>query len=56
MNFVNPMADIKELDLKTQNYTMSGVNDEGSKSGDDAIKVLSADGLEVTIDFTVFLG
>jgi hypothetical protein len=48
------MADIKELDLKTQNYTMSGVNDEGSKSGDDAIKVLSADGLEVTIDLTDF--
>lgn len=53
LNFVNPLADIKELDLKTQNYTMSGVHDEGQKSGDDAIKVLSADGLEVTIDLTV---
>lgn len=53
LNFVNPLADIKELDLKTQNYTMSGVHDEGSKSGDDAIRVLSADGLEVTIDLTV---
>lgn len=53
LNFVNPLADIKELDLKTQNYTMSGVHDEGSKSGDDAIKVLSKDGLEVTIDLTV---
>jgi regulator of protease activity HflC (stomatin/prohibitin superfamily) len=53
LNFVNPLADIKELDLKTQNYTMSGVHDEGSKSGDDAIKVLSSDGLEVTIDLTV---
>ncbi|OYU64844.1 MAG: band 7 protein, partial [Cytophagaceae bacterium BCCC1] len=27
LNFVNPLADIKELDLKTQNYTMSGVHD-----------------------------
>jgi regulator of protease activity HflC (stomatin/prohibitin superfamily) len=53
LNFVNPLADIKELDLKTQNYTMSGVHDEGQKSGDDAIRVLSADGLEVTIDLTV---
>jgi regulator of protease activity HflC (stomatin/prohibitin superfamily) len=53
LNFVNPLADIKELDLKTQNYTMSGVHDEGTKSGDDAIRVLSADGLEVTIDLTV---
>ena len=32
---------------------MSGVHDEGAKAGDDAIRVLSADGLEVTIDLTV---
>ncbi|MBK6979822.1 MAG: prohibitin family protein [Cytophagaceae bacterium] len=53
LNIVNPLVDVKEMDIKTQNYTMSGVHDEGSKSGDDAIKVLSADGLEVTIDLTV---
>lgn len=53
LNVVNPLADVHEMDLKTQNYTMSGVHDEGSKAGDDAIKVLSADGLEVTIDLTV---
>jgi regulator of protease activity HflC (stomatin/prohibitin superfamily) len=41
------------LHFKTQNYTMSGVNDEGDKSGDDAIRVLTSDGLEVTIDLTV---
>ena len=35
---------------------MSGVNDEGEKAGDDAIKVLASDGLEVTIDLTVFTG
>jgi regulator of protease activity HflC (stomatin/prohibitin superfamily) len=32
---------------------MSGIHDEGAKSGDDAIRVLTADGLEVTIDLTV---
>jgi regulator of protease activity HflC (stomatin/prohibitin superfamily) len=32
---------------------MSGVNDEGELSGDDAIRVLTADGLEVVIDLTV---
>ncbi|RYD70585.1 MAG: prohibitin family protein, partial [Sphingobacteriales bacterium] len=37
----------------TQNYTMSGVHDEGEKGGDDAIRVLTADGLEVVIDLTV---
>jgi regulator of protease activity HflC (stomatin/prohibitin superfamily) len=53
LNFVNPLYEIDRLDVKTMNYTMSGINDEGSKAGDDAIKVLTADGLEVTIDLTV---
>ena len=53
LHFVNPLLDIQRVDIKTQNYTMSGVNDEGEKAGDDAIKVLASDGLEVTIDLTV---
>ncbi|OIN60148.1 prohibitin family protein [Arsenicibacter rosenii] len=53
LNFVNPLASVTDMDVKTQNYTMSGVNDEGQKSGDDAIRVLAADGLEVVIDLTV---
>jgi regulator of protease activity HflC (stomatin/prohibitin superfamily) len=53
LHFVNPLLEIQKLDVKTQNYTMSGVNDEGNKNGDDAIRVLTSDGLEVTIDLTV---
>lgn len=53
LHFINPLLDIKMIDIKTQNYTMSGINDEGNKVGDDAIKVLTSDGLEVTIDLTV---
>ena len=53
LHFINPLLEIQKLDVKTQNYTMSGVNDEGLKSGDDAIRVLTADGLEVTIDLSV---
>lgn len=53
LHFVNPLLDIQKIDVKTQNYTMSGINDEGNKSGDDAIRVLTSDGLEVTIDLTV---
>ena len=53
LNFVNPLVSVDRLDVRTQNYTMSGVNTEGQKSGDDAIKVLTSDGLEVTIDLTV---
>ena len=53
LHFINPLMEVRSLDIKTQNYTMSGTNDEGMKTGDDAIRVLTADGLEVTIDLTV---
>ncbi len=53
LNFVNPLATVTEFDIQTQNYTMSATSDEGNKSGDDAIRVLTADGLEVVIDLTV---
>ena len=53
LNFVNPLVDVRQLDVRTLNYTMSGIHDEGTKSGDDAIRVLTADGLEVTIDLSV---
>lgn len=53
LSFINPVLDVKELDIKTQNYTMSGIHDEGNQAGDDAIRVLTSDGLEVTIDLTV---
>jgi len=53
LNLVNPLVDVKEVDVRTQNYTMSGIHDEGSKEGDDAIRVLTKDGLEVTIDLSV---
>jgi len=53
LNIINPLVEVVTFDVRTQNYTMSGVNDEGDKGGDDAIRVLSADGLEVIIDLTV---
>ncbi|MDX2189540.1 MAG: prohibitin family protein [Bacteroidota bacterium] len=53
LHLVNPLMEIKTFDKKTQNYTMSSVHDEGDKMGDDAIRVLTADGLEVIIDLTI---
>ena len=53
LNFVNPLVTVTELNIQTQNYTMSGIKNEGNKSGDDAIRILSTDGLELTIDLTV---
>jgi regulator of protease activity HflC (stomatin/prohibitin superfamily) len=53
LNVVNPLVQVVMFDVKTENYTMSAVQDEGSKQGDDAIRVLTADGLEVVVDLTV---
>ena len=53
LHMINPLVEVTRLDIKTQNYTMSGIHDEGAKMSDDAIRVLTADGLEVTIDLTV---
>jgi regulator of protease activity HflC (stomatin/prohibitin superfamily) len=53
LNVVNPLVEVTTFDIKTQNYTMSGMQDEGNQKGDDAIRVLTADGLEVVIDLTV---
>lgn len=53
LHFINPLIDVQHMDIKTENYTMSAVRDEGSKEGDDAIRVLTSDGLEVVMDLTV---
>jgi len=53
LNFINPLVEVIKMDIKTKNYTMSGVHDEANKATDDAIRVLTADGLEVTIDLSV---
>ncbi len=53
LHMVNPLLDITIFDVQTQNYTMSAIHGEGAQEGDDAIRVLSNDGLEVVIDLTV---
>jgi len=53
LHIVNPLLNITIFDAQTQNYTMSAIHEEGAQEGDDAIRVLSNDGLEVVIDLTV---
>ena len=53
LHVINPLLDITDFDIQTQNYTMSAIHGEGAQEGDDAIRVLSNDGLEVVIDLTV---
>jgi regulator of protease activity HflC (stomatin/prohibitin superfamily) len=53
LHVINPLVDITPFNIQTQNYTMSAVHSEGEVVGDDAIRVLCSDGLEVTIDLSV---
>lgn len=39
LHFVNPLIEVMEMDIKTQNYTMSGLHDESIGAADDAIRV-----------------
>jgi regulator of protease activity HflC (stomatin/prohibitin superfamily) len=53
LHLINPMVEVTTFSVQTQNYTMSAKSSEGQVEGDDAIRVLSSDGLEVTIDLSV---
>jgi regulator of protease activity HflC (stomatin/prohibitin superfamily) len=53
-HLINPFSQVVEMEVRTRNYTMSGVADEGQKKGDDSIPVITSDGLTVKLDATVF--
>lgn len=53
LNFVNPLVDVTIFNTLTQNYTMTSSYDEGQRAGDDAVPVLSKDGLQLEIDLTI---
>jgi len=54
LHFINPFSQVVEMEVRTRNYTMSGIADEGRKQGDDSIPVITSDGLTVKLDSTVF--
>lgn len=58
LNFVNPLVEVQELDIKTQAYTMSGQNDQDENEikikKSDPIQTLSSDGLTLILDVTVW--
>ncbi len=53
LHFIDPVVEVTTFSIQTENYTMSAKDSEGQVQGDDAIRVLSSDGLEVTIDLSV---
>ncbi|MCK4525164.1 MAG: prohibitin family protein [Candidatus Andersenbacteria bacterium] len=53
-HIVNPLAEVTKLSIRTEQYTMSVVKEEGQKAGDDSIDALTNEGLTVKLDITVF--
>ena len=53
LHIIDPLVEVTIFSIQTENYTMSAKSNEGQVEGDDAIRVLSSDGLEVTIDLSV---
>lgn len=49
----NPFAGVIKMDVRTQEYTMSSLTQEGAIIGDDAIDARAKDGASVNIDITV---
>ncbi len=50
---INPLVEITNMDVRTQAYTMSATHSEGTIKGDDAIEVLTSDGLTLKLEVTV---
>lgn len=53
LHFKNPFSEIHQMSVRTQTYTMSATSDEGQKKGDDALEVISSDGLTLKIEVSV---
>ncbi len=54
IHFVIPIVNVSQLTVRTQEYTMSSLSEEGLKKGDDAITALTKDGLSIKLDLTVW--
>lgn len=53
LHLVNPFARITRMSIRTEEYTMSSVRSEGKVQGDDSIKALTKEGLNISLDLTV---
>lgn len=53
LNTINPLVTVEQMTLRTQSYTMSAVPNEGQVAGNDAIDIITSDGLTVTVELSV---
>ena len=53
IHFINPFASVKEMSVRSEEYTMVSNPAEGQKVGDDSIFAQSSDGVVLQTDITV---
>lgn len=53
-NLKNPFVEIVRFEVRLQEYTLSSLVNEGALVGDDAIRVITSDNLELTLDLSVW--
>ena len=53
IQLINPFAEVQEMSVRTETYTMSATFNEGQVRGDDSIQALSSDGLLMPLDITI---
>ncbi len=53
IHFIIPFAQVEKMSIRTEEYTMSIMYEEGKKKGADAISALTKEGLMVDLDITV---
>lgn len=53
LHVINPLGGVTKMSVRTEQYTMSIVKEEGQRAGDDSIDALTKEGLEVKLDMTI---
>lgn len=53
IHLINPLANVEIMSIRTEQYTMSIVPQEGQIIGDDSIDALTKEGLKVNLDITI---
>jgi len=53
IHLINPLANVTEMSIRTEEYTMSILQEEGTRSNNDTIAALTKEGLSVDLDITV---
>jgi regulator of protease activity HflC (stomatin/prohibitin superfamily) len=53
IHLINPFANVENMTIRTEQYTMSVAPSEGQRIGDDSIDAITKEGLTVKLDMTV---